>query len=944
MTTGFQGSAARQAGSALRLVCLFWLAASTFASLAYAGRPSFAQGAAKPGVPAPPSPDERELSPEREKQLTSFLEAVAARQGLQPTGTQPAAPVGARPLFVHLGFSNRGSLTNFQQWPTIFAGSLLMGPREVRPVFDLKLWKGKPEAETVQVNGQAAVGVPNRPRGGQDRITIGMEHYSLTQVNLRCSIYAVMWERGGWTLASVMQRYSAPDAAPATAEQVKAEALKNAELLDRAVAGEQDLAAAVRGYLRHLRRSPPTLPQRGKPPACEPDEAGEGQACGVQVVRWVGSALGRIGDPDPGAGTEEQRQQILKASAEHPEELAAILYGSLSDPELSQSVKEVGFLGPGHIQWHRSHLGVYEILMMQNKATGDRAEVRINLEAYDRKRARKGNAEDDYDRLLRYARACDRWGLLHENQWNESLKLSGKICLYVLDLICAGIPARDVYNVLLDKGLKGRYVELLGAAPDNLPGAAPLSFGSITSFAGFMDKALNGKLKGENQASLEAMTLIVKGIFTANSSLKSRPGAATPQSPGPAPETMNPLYIDWVMKRTLSTTLLLSDDLLPKLLKADKLLAPHPDFVDAMVDAPHQRAWLDRIDLAARLLGQETLRQATMVSELELAAQNPAVARQYGFPNVERARTDRDVARQMLDMLIPQVVSLYYYGGHSQPPDLPIPNLEQAWQKSGVTGLKAGVVSPPGDRKPGRVVQGRPLPTDDPLVARAMKGVKDNPLDPKRHAFLGAILMSKEVWKESEESFREAIRLQPENAAFRSNLANLFALQERWADAEAAQREAITVAPQEAQYRAELAGLFAQQDRFAEAAAVYREAIRLDPTDQQFHGSLGRALLGQKRWAEAAASFREAIRLQPDRATHHIDLGRALLGDRKWAEAEASLRAAIRLRPNDAQAHAYLASALLGQGDKDAAVKEAEEAIRLGLRQHPVFDELGLNP
>lgn len=50
----------------------------------------------------------------------------------------------------------------------------------------------------------------------------------------------------------------------------------------------------------------------------------------------------------------------------------------------------------------------------------------------------------------------------------------------------------------------------------------------------------------------------------------------------------------------------------------------------------------------------------------------------------------------------------------------------------------------------------------------------------------------------------------------------------------------------------------------------------------------------------------------------------------------------MRLNPDESLYHAQLANALLKLNRRDEAMKEAQEAIRLGLEDHEVFDELEL--
>jgi Flp pilus assembly protein TadD len=161
------------------------------------------------------------------------------------------------------------------------------------------------------------------------------------------------------------------------------------------------------------------------------------------------------------------------------------------------------------------------------------------------------------------------------------------------------------------------------------------------------------------------------------------------------------------------------------------------------------------------------------------------------------------------------------------------------------------------------------------------------------HISLGAVLCDvKHDYTAAEAEFREAIRLQPDDAIHHSNLGNA------------------------------LSG----QGKVSEAIAEYREAIRLRPDHADAHNNLGNALSGQGKVSEAIAEYREAIRLQPDHAMAHNNLGNALSGQGKVSEAIAEYREAIRLQPDHAMAHCNLGNVLKQQG----RFRESLDAYRKG--------------
>lgn len=86
----------------------------------------------------------------------------------------------------------------------------------------------------------------------------------------------------------------------------------------------------------------------------------------------------------------------------------------------------------------------------------------------------------------------------------------------------------------------------------------------------------------------------------------------------------------------------------------------------------------------------------------------------------------------------------------------------------------------------------------------------------------------------------------------------------RPSDAEARLREAIEVDPQNAAAHTNLGNLLDDHDRVQEAEREYRRAIALDPEEGSGHFDLALLLLRSGRAAEAEAEVKQFMRLEPD--------------------------------------------------------------------------------
>jgi tetratricopeptide (TPR) repeat protein len=93
---------------------------------------------------------------------------------------------------------------------------------------------------------------------------------------------------------------------------------------------------------------------------------------------------------------------------------------------------------------------------------------------------------------------------------------------------------------------------------------------------------------------------------------------------------------------------------------------------------------------------------------------------------------------------------------------------------------------------------------------------------------LGLALLHQNKAADAETAFGEACRLEPQNGAYRNELADALLTQEKFVPAEAALREAVRLSPAEASYRYNLGYVLERQNRQSDAEAAYREAVRLD--------------------------------------------------------------------------------------------------------------------
>ncbi|HEY2892563.1 MAG TPA: hypothetical protein VGJ16_00060, partial [Pirellulales bacterium] len=161
--------------------------------------------------------------------------------------------------------------------------------------------------------------------------------------------------------------------------------------------------------------------------------------------------------------------------------------------------------------------------------------------------------------------------------------------------------------------------------------------------------------------------------------------------------------------------------------------------------------------------------------------------------------------------------------------------------------------------------------------------------------------------------FRQAIRLSPNHATFRANLARTLDYLNQHAEAEAEAQEAVRLDPQTAFYQHGLGWALAKGGKLELAEQAYREELRLREASRQLlaattHEHFGCVLwrLGKKE--EAEQQFAEAQRREASYASH------AQLGDWRAREGlfwEAALEYSLDTGPQLADHRAPMRAALL---------------------------------
>jgi tetratricopeptide (TPR) repeat protein len=194
---------------------------------------------------------------------------------------------------------------------------------------------------------------------------------------------------------------------------------------------------------------------------------------------------------------------------------------------------------------------------------------------------------------------------------------------------------------------------------------------------------------------------------------------------------------------------------------------------------------------------------------------------------------------------------------------------------------------------------------------------------------LGAVALQSGQAARAIELISRAIIVQPDEAAFHSNLAEAYRVLGQFERAAESGRRAVQLQPDFAEAANNLGSVLLALGRTEEAAEQFRTAVRLQPGYAMAWNNLGNALRLQGDKAQALAHFRQAAQLDPTLAEAHSNLGQLLLECYQRQAALAHCREAVRLRPHFPEAQNNLGNVLRELSRLDEAKACYAEVLRL---------------
>jgi len=175
---------------------------------------------------------------------------------------------------------------------------------------------------------------------------------------------------------------------------------------------------------------------------------------------------------------------------------------------------------------------------------------------------------------------------------------------------------------------------------------------------------------------------------------------------------------------------------------------------------------------------------------------------------------------------------------------------------------------------------------------------------------------------EAIEASKKAVSIRPSaESYFNIGLANYYLKQ--YHESEQAYRQAIKLDPYNAADAYYALGLtYKEAGQYDDEIQAYKQALKLKPDYGAAYDRLGQRYAQLKKFSEAIEVFKQLALLKPGDATAQNNLGEAYEGLNKHDESVEAFRQAIRLKPDYGKAYFNLGKSLLAQGNRDAAIEQ----------------------
>ena len=211
-----------------------------------------------------------------------------------------------------------------------------------------------------------------------------------------------------------------------------------------------------------------------------------------------------------------------------------------------------------------------------------------------------------------------------------------------------------------------------------------------------------------------------------------------------------------------------------------------------------------------------------------------------------------------------------------------------------------------------------------PFLADALR---NNPKLPRAHFALGDIASSYKLWGEARRHYEKGLGSEPANAEAWFRLGTICREDQQEALGYAAFEKAYRLNPNQARFAREWADVLEEQGKIDAAETVLRQSLQTAPNDGETLGQLGTLLLKKPgKLAEAKSLLKRALTLDPSDDYARYGLAKAELKQGRAAQARTALEALTRRNPKAREIWFTLGQACQMAGDSSGAKGALDQA------------------
>lgn len=222
------------------------------------------------------------------------------------------------------------------------------------------------------------------------------------------------------------------------------------------------------------------------------------------------------------------------------------------------------------------------------------------------------------------------------------------------------------------------------------------------------------------------------------------------------------------------------------------------------------------------------------------------------------------------------------------------------------------------------------------------KAVAQDPNAWRSYQLLGDIYQEARNWNEAVANYKNADRLNPQNALVLYEMGKVYYANRQYREAASTFAQVVKLLPSDHRPAFNQGRALQQLKDEAGAVAAFQTAIRVNPGYAPAHFSLAQSLIRQGREAQAVAALEAAIKADSAQSSYHQLLGSTLFTLGKYPEAEASFLRALTLDDKRADLYNNLSVTQIRLKKLTDALSSSQKAVSLEPGNSPYWYQMGL--